>query len=74
MFADDTLIYTTGATPTETQQKLQSCIDVASKWYTDNNLLLNAGKSNTMCIQPLKKGCNTTQLDIMINGQQIECH
>ena len=52
MFADDTLIYISGDSPEETEQKLQKCVDDAAKWYEKHNLVLNAEKSNSIILQP----------------------
>jgi hypothetical protein len=73
MFADDTLIYITGETVLETEQKLQKCIDNAAKWYADNNLVLNANKSNSLILHPLKKHTDkNNSLNITIGDASID--
>jgi hypothetical protein len=71
MFADDTLIYITGNSPQETESNLQMCIDKAVKWYEDNNLLLNASKSNTLLLKPRKHN-SQYELNIAIGNQIIK--
>ena len=50
LYADDTIIYTSGATIDEVKSKLQCCIDNISYWYRRNRLFINIKKSKTMVI------------------------
>jgi hypothetical protein len=44
MYADDTIVYTSGNTIEEVNEKLQLSINDVSKWYTENHLVVNEGK------------------------------
>ena len=73
MFADDTLIYTTGKSSAEVQNKLQLCINEAADWYLDNNLLLNATKSNSLLLNNSTRQSKTPNpLDIFIGTTKID--
>ena len=48
LYADDTIIYTSGTTTDEVKDKLQNCVDNISEWYKRNRLYINIKKSKTM--------------------------
>ena len=50
LFADDTIIYTSGDSIDEVQSKLQTCLDNICNWYSRNRLLINIEKSKVMII------------------------
>ena len=50
LYADDCLVYCTGDNVDDVSDKLQQCVHDVSNWYSENNLLLNVDKCNTMLI------------------------
>ena len=50
IYADDTIIYTTGNDISSVNSKLQACVEKASNWYDENKLVVNASKSNVMIV------------------------
>ena len=46
MFADDTIIYSSGQSISEIQSKLQMAIDSVIPWYESNRLAVNTEKSS----------------------------
>jgi hypothetical protein len=73
LYADDTLIYCTGETIDVINEKLQTCINDVSRWYTGNRLILNANKSNVILIGStymLDNGQN--EMDIKIDDYKLE--
>lgn len=52
MFADDTVLYTSGITELSASRKLQENIDILMLWMRDSQLTINASKSKTMTISP----------------------
>jgi hypothetical protein len=70
LFADDTLIYCSGNTPFEVNEKLQGCVNEVSNWYKSNNIVINADKSCCMLIQSRCKNVNDV-MQISIDGDMI---
>jgi hypothetical protein len=73
-FADDTILYTTGNSVKEANEKLQSCILELEKWYRANRLRVNASKSKIMYIGT-KQRLNNENLEnfsILYNGEKLE--
>ena len=50
LFADDTIIYTSGDSIDEVQNKFQTCLDNIYNWYNRNRLVINIEKSKVMII------------------------
>ena len=50
LFADDCLLLTCGATQHEAKDHMESKISMASHWYSQNQLVLNATKTDVMTI------------------------
>ena len=50
MFADDTIIYSSGQSISENQSKLQMAIDSVIPWYDSNRLEVNTEESSVMLI------------------------
>ena len=55
LYADDTVVFYQGHTCEEVNSALQECIINLSEWYKDNNLTLNAAKSEVMFISSQRK-------------------
>jgi hypothetical protein len=72
MFADDTILYVNAESEIDVENKLQKCVNEASKWFNENNLLLNAQKSNTMLIEPHTCKNNLHSFNIHIDGNILE--
>ena len=57
MYADDAVIYTSGKTVTEVNDKLKKSMATVSAWYEKNKLSINSSKSSSMLIHSaFKKG------------------
>ena len=50
MFADDTILYTTGETIHDSKVHLQQCLDSVIEWYDNNRLKLNSNKCQSLLI------------------------
>ena len=73
LYADDTLLYTTGNTCAEASEKLQTSINEISKWYRGNRLALNESKSKCMLLSSKHKSkCNSSRMCVSINDIAIE--
>ena len=70
MFADDTIIYSSGQSISEIQSKLQIAIDSVIPWYESNRLAVNTEKSTVMLIGK-KTQIRDNNLDIYINNVQV---
>ena len=70
MFADDTIIYSTGTTLQEVTGALQDSLDDVSYWYTRNKLTVNAGKSKSMLITQNK--INKELFKLFMDGEEIQ--
>ena len=67
MFADDTIIYSSGQSISEIQSKLQMTIDSVIPWYESNRLAVNTEKSSVMLIGK-KTQIRDNNLNIYINN------
>ena len=70
MFADDTIIYSSGQSISEIQSKLQMAIDSAIPWYESNRLAVNTEKSSVMLIGK-KTQIWDNNLNFYINNVQV---
>ena len=50
LYADDSMIYTSGDNIPEVKQKLQNCMKNISSWYKINRLKINIDKTKVMLI------------------------
>ena len=55
LFADDSVIYTTGETVNEVTQSLQSNLNDVGIWYEANKLVINADKCKSMLVSGARK-------------------
>ena len=67
MFADDTIIYSSGQSISEIQSKLQMAIDSVIPWYESNRLAVNTEKSSVLPIGK-KTQIRDNNLNIYINN------
>lgn len=73
-YADDTVIYTYGATADDAKAKLEKCLIGVEHWYTENKLKVNVDKSKVMVFgsrQRLKKN-NNINTKINFGKQPLE--
>ena len=70
MFADDTIIYSSGQSISEIQSKLQMAIDSVIPWYESNRLAVNTEKFSVMLIGK-KTQIRDKNLNIYINSVQV---
>ena len=70
MFADDTVIYSSGQSISEIQSKLQMAIGSVIPWYESNRLAVNTEKSSVMLIGK-KTQIRDNNLNIYINNVQV---
>ena len=71
LYADDTLIYCDGMTVDDVNTKLQMCLDEVCKWYSGNNIVINAKKSSAMLVKSRHNNTNDV-LKVNIYDQQLE--
>lgn len=55
MFADDTLIYVTGESSAEIENKINISLEIVEKWMNRNKLKMNAEKTKYMIIRSVRK-------------------
>ena len=72
LFADDTTIFLIGNNCNLLNTSLQSCLDRANIWMTNNGLKLNADKTKCMLIHSARTRVQPPPLDIHLSGSQIE--
>ena len=72
LFADDTTIFLIGNNCKLLSTSLQSCLDLASNWMTNNGLKLNAEKTKCMLIRSPRARIVPPLLHIHLSGSQIE--
>ena len=72
LFADDTTIFLIGNNCNLLNTSLQSCLDRANIWMTNNGLKLNADKTKCMLIHSTRTRVQPLPLDIHLSGSQIE--
>ena len=72
LFADDTTISLVGNNCSLLSSSLQSCLDIASSWMTNNGLKLNADKTKCMLIRSSRTRVDPPPLHIHLSGSEIE--
>ena len=55
LYADDVLLYCTGHDIVQLRNNLQNSLDDAKEWYTQNKLVVNASKSNSILVSTNQK-------------------
>ena len=71
LFTDDTTIFLSGKDPHSLNSSLQSCLDLANIWMTDNGLKLNASKTKCMLIHSSRAKCSPS-LNLHLSDKVIE--
>ena len=72
LFADDTTIFLVGNNCKLLSSSLQSCLDLANNWMTNNGLKVNADKTKCMLIHSPRARVDPPPLHIHLAGSQIE--
>ena len=72
LFADDTTIFLFGNNCTLLSSSLQSCLNLAIRWMTNNGLKLNADITKYMIICSPKTRVEPPPLHIHLSGSEIE--
>jgi hypothetical protein len=73
LYADDTLIYTTGTNVQEVTNNLPKCIDNVMLWYNKNNIVINVEKSTCMLVSSkFFANKNKESLKIKINDTYLK--
>ena len=65
-FADDTTIFIVGKDPKLLNDSIQSCLDLANSWMSNNGLKLNVSKTKCMLIRSLRSRNPPPTLDIQL--------
>ena len=68
---DDTAIFLSGKDPNSFNSSLQSCLDLANMWMTNNGLKLDASKTKCMLIHSSRATCSPS-LNLHLSDQVIE--
>ena len=71
MYADDSSLYCCGDNINEMSLKLQNGLDVASKWFHDNRLLINSSKSNSILLGSRQRVMDIN-LDVSISNETLQ--
>ena len=72
MYADDTVIYTTGSRPDDVMMKIQEDIQRVEQWMKSNQLVLNLTKTKSLLFGTAQKLAGTTDFKILIQGKEID--
>ncbi|KAL2086388.1 hypothetical protein ACEWY4_017447 [Coilia grayii] len=71
-YADDTIIYGFGSSPTDTVELLQKAFDVVQHTFLQLKLVLNADKTKLMLFSKPRKGLQKTHTVFTLEGNEIE--
>ena len=72
LYADDTVIFTSGVTPEEAEHKLQPSLDVFSHWCHVNKLSINAGKTKLMVFGTRHKVKKAKKVRLNLEGAPLQ--
>ena len=72
MYADDTVIYTTGSRPDDVMMKIQEDIQRVEQWMKSNQLVLNLTKTKSLLFGTAQKLAGATDFNILIQGKEID--
>ena len=70
LYADDTVIYASGASIREVQETLQSCLDYVYQWCLENRLYMNMKKTQIMWFNTLNI-CNEEEIAYTISIDDV---
>ena len=76
MYADDTLVMSTGSTENEAIENFQYNLDILTRWCHQNKLTINMSKTKHMCITIKKKTCDIRikiDTENLANVETFEC-
>ena len=72
MYADDTVIYTTGSRPDDVMMKIQEDIQRVEQWMKSNQLVLNLTKTKSLLFDTAQELAGATDFKILIQGKEID--
>ena len=72
MYADDTIIYCKGNDIDEISNNLNECLERASKWFSENCLVLNANKTVSMLIGSNSNLDNECDLSLKLDNCEVQ--
>ena len=68
-YADDTQILVSGRNSKDIKKQLERLISIAQSWYTDNSLLINAGKTEVIIVSRMKQKVNF-KIEVVEGGKK----
>lgn len=71
MFADDTILHTSGKTITGIEENLNNDLEKVVNWCADNNMAINTGKTKTMLITTSQKASTMDKVDLAIKSKDV---
>ena len=71
MYADDEQLYSSGTRASDVERILNDQAPVAANWYSDNKLLANKKKFQSMVITK-KKGQDLPKINLVVDNEEIE--
>ena len=72
MYADDTVIYTTGSRPDDVIMQIQEDIQRVEQWMKSNQLVLKLTKTKSLLFGTAQKLAGATDSKILIQGKEID--
>ena len=72
LFADDAVIYVTGYSSREINDKLNKQMDKIDKWVQINKLCVNVGKTKVMLVRGIRKKVCEDIIKIKLRGKELE--
>lgn len=72
LFADDALIYTTGYSSKEINDKLNKQMEEVDKWVKINRLCVNVEKTKVMLVRGVRKKVNEENIKIKLRSKELE--
>lgn len=71
LYADDTILYTTGKSRDQIQHKLQQILDATVKWTTMNKLTINTSKTKSILLNRLPVN-RKPEIVLTVHDQPLE--
>ena len=66
-YADDSTLYSCGSNLEDVKQTLRGDFQIVTKWFYENNVVLNSGKCHFMCL-----GKNTENETYFFNNAEMK--
>ena len=71
LYADDTAIFSPGFGGNSVQKQLQKDINVLSKWFRENGMIVNTDKTKVMLFTS-RKNKRSLDIEISMNGEKLQ--